>query len=164
MLRNILLGIVLSVLFLTGCAQSEATAYPNPTKAVETPNAITLPSLSGNWNIKFTHSGGIMGLLRSIEISSNGSYTVKDERTKKSVSLTLDAAEMEQLKTIVSSSTYIAPDPKNNIICADCFVFDLEIAGSDSNFKTQLNDISLPASGLEDLIDFLRSLMDTALG
>jgi hypothetical protein len=47
--------------------------------------------------------------------------------------------------------------------CADCFIYDLEIQENGKNFAVQLNDISLPNSGLESLVTYLRGLIETAL-
>ena len=73
MLRKYFIGSLFIILLLMGCAQSTA-AYPNP--ETETPTSTSLPILSGDWKIKMTHSGGIMGLLRSVEVSADGKYTV----------------------------------------------------------------------------------------
>ncbi len=143
-----------------GCAQSTA-AYPNP--ETETPTFTSLPILSGDWKIKMTHSGGIMGLLRSVEVSADGEYTVTDERANQTISGELGANEIAKLAEIVSTSEYISPSGPNGMVCADCFVFDLEIQGSDSTLTLQLNDISLPDSGMAPVVSYLRGLIDKVL-
>ncbi|HNH77439.1 MAG TPA: hypothetical protein PLD33_02240 [Anaerolineales bacterium] len=160
MLRSYLISLFAAALFLAGCAQSTATAYPNPETGQ---NAISMPSLQGDWRIKLTHSGGIMGLLRTMEISSDGSYTVTDERSSQTVTKTLGPKELQELTRLISSAQYIAPSGPNGMVCADCFVYDLEIKGSDSTFTIQLNDISLPDSGMAPVIAHLRDLIDKAL-
>ena len=160
MLRKYFIGSFFIVLLLMGCTQSTA-AYPNP--ETETSASVSLPTLSGDWKIKMTHSGGIMGLLRSIEVSSDGKYTVKDERTNQTFSGELGANELAKLAEMVSTSEYISPSGPNGMVCADCFVFDLEIQGSDSTFTIQLNDISLPDSGMAPVVSYLRGLIDKAL-
>lgn len=110
------------------------------------------------------HSGGIMGLSRSIEISSDGKFTVGDKRTNKTMSGELSAVELSKLKELVSSSQYVSPNKPNGMVCADCFIYDLEIQTSgNKKFAVQLNDISLPDSGLEPLVTYLRELIDKAL-
>lgn len=160
MLRPYLISLFAAALFLAGCAQSAATAYPNP-ETDQTAN--TMPNLQGDWRIKLTHSGGIMGLLRTMEISSDGSYTVTDERSNQTATKTLGPEELQELTRLISSAQYIAPSKPNGMVCADCFVYDLEIKGSDSTLTVQLNDISLPDSGMAPVIAHLRGLMDKAL-
>ncbi len=161
MLRPYLISLFVAALFLAGCAQSAATAYPNPETGQAA--AIAMPSLQGDWKIKLTHSGGIMGLLRTMEISSDGSYTVTDERSSQTVTKTLGPEELQELTRLISSTQYIAPSGPNGMVCADCFVYDLEIKGSDSTLTVQLNDISLPDSGMAPVIAHLRGLIDKAL-
>jgi len=131
------------------------TATPESTKA-------KLPSLDGEWTISMKHSGGIMGLSRSIEISSDGKFIVVDERAKKTVNGKLSLEDLLKIKEEVSTSEYISPS-KPESICADCFVYDLEIQGTGKKFTVQLNDISLPNSGLESLVGYLRNQIDMAL-
>ena len=140
MLRPYLISLFAAALFLAGCAQSAATAYPNP-ETDQTAN--TMPNLQGDWRIKLTHSGGIMGLLRTMEISSDGSYTVTDERSNQTATKTLGPEELQELTRLISSAQYIAP--------------------SKPNLTVQLNDISLPDSGMAPVIAHLRGLIDKAL-
>jgi hypothetical protein len=121
-----------------------------------------LPALDGLWSIKMKHSGGIMGLLRTIEISSDGSFTVVDERANKTAEKKLSSVEVSKLEELVSTSEYISPNMPE-AICADCFIYDLEIQGSGKKFNIQLNDLGLADSGLESLVDYLRNLIDTSL-
>ncbi len=64
-----------------------------------------------------------MGLVRSIEVSSDGSYTVTDKRTNKTVSGILSKDEISKLTKIVAGVENIASE-KPNGACADCFVYD----------------------------------------
>ena len=91
--RTIFLYVLLMTLLITGCGPA---SMPGP---LNTPT--TEPSASGgDWTIKMTQSGGIMGLSRSIEVSSDGNYTVVDERTNKTVTGELTANELSELNEI----------------------------------------------------------------
>ena len=154
MLRTLFpFGLIIALL-VAGCASSSPTNAPAATP--------TLPAIADEWTVKMTHSGGIMGLMRSIEVSSDGSYTVTDERTNKSISVKLSEDEIATLTKIVSSAENI-PSEKPSGGCADCFVYEIEILTSGKNLATRLDDISLPASGMEDLVKSLRELIDSAL-
>jgi hypothetical protein len=136
---------------------------PLKTPTLVEPVKSDLPSLEGEWTINMTHSGGIMGLSRSIEISSDGKYTVVDERSKKSVTKKLSANELSKLMEIVSNTEYLSPERSLPSACADCFIYDLEIQMDGKKFSTQLDDITLPNSGMETLIVYLRDLIQAAL-
>jgi len=166
MTRSVFVYILFLALLTAGCSAS----VPEPLKSTpESPKSTpelpssNWPALDGTWKIKMTHSGGIMGLSRSIEISSDGKYTVIDERASKTVTGELAADEISKLKERVSSSKYIPVTKPDGMGCADCFIYDLEIQGSEDKLNIQLNDISLPTSGLETLVTQLRGLIEAAL-
>lgn len=152
MSRPILIVALLAALIISGCSSSKPESLKSG-----------LPSLEGEWMISMAHSGGIMGLSRSIKISSDGKYTVVDERANKSVTRELEKDELSKLMDIVASSEYITmtlPQPSG---CADCFVYDLAIQGNGKKFSVQVDDVSMPDSGMETLVMYLRDLMDAAL-
>jgi len=161
MLRSIFLFVLLIPLLIAGCGRS-VTPEPLKTPTLESP-ASNPPAVSGEWTISMTHSGGIMGLMRSIEILSNGKYTVSDERANKTITKELSANGLSKLQEIVSNTEYITPERSLPSGCADCFIYNLEIKGSGKKFAVQVDDISLPNSGMETLIMYLRDLMDAAL-
>lgn len=152
--RTILPFVLIIALLIAGCA-SASTNTPAATP--------TLPTIADEWTIKMTHSGGIMGLMRSIEVSSDGSYTVNDERAKKKITSMLTNDELQSLSSTVTSAKLINLDTTEGSVCADCFIYDIEILSGGEKFVVQLNDISLPDSGMEDLVTSLRTLMDSAL-
>jgi hypothetical protein len=162
--RTIYLYALLITLFIVSCRLFSA---PVPESSLNTPTPeptkTKLPALDGAWTIRMKHSGGIMGLSRSIEISSDGKFTVADERANKTVNGEYSSDELSKIKKQVSNSEYIAENGPNDMICADCFVYDLEIQGNGEKLTAQLSDISLPNSGPESLVIYLRNLIDTAL-
>ena len=162
MQRIVFLYTLLVSLIIVGCTQS-STPEPLKTPAPEKPITSTLPVSNGKWTIEMAHTGGIMGLSRSIEISSDGKFTVTDKRANKTMNGELSAVELSKTNELLSSSQYISPSKPNGMICADCFIYDLNIQTDGGKFVVQLNDISLPDSGLEPLVTHLRGLMDRTL-
>lgn len=160
--RIVFLYVLLVGLLVTGCAQSP-TPEPLKTPAPEKPITSGLPALNSEWTIKMGQSGGIMGLSRSVEISSDGKLTVVDERANKTISGELSAVELSKVNELISSSKYVPPSKPNGMACADCFIYDLEIRTDGEKFAAQLNDVSLPNSGLEPLVTYLRELIDKTL-
>ena len=159
--RSILLFALPITLLIAGCIPSSIP------KSLSTPTLepieSDLPSLDGEWTIKMTHSGGIMGLSRSIEISSDGKYIVADKRTNKTITKKISANELSKLQEIVSNTEYITTERPAPSVCADCFIYNLEIQGGGKKFSVQIDDISMPSSGMETLIRYLRGLLDAAL-
>lgn len=150
MLRTIFLSVLATALLVSGCASSPK----NVTSA--------LSVLEGEWTIKMTQSGGIMGVQRSVEVYSDGGYVITDDRSKQTFTGKLSEEEFAKFKEIVASSKYASMDKPGTGRCADCFVYDFEIQGS-SKFIVPLDDVSSPDSGLETLVIFLRELIDSAL-
>jgi hypothetical protein len=142
---------LITILLITGCSQVQA----------ETP-AAPLPILENNWTIKMEQSGGIMGLQRSVEVSSDGSYTVTDERADKTFTGKLTDDELIKLQDMVTGMQYTAPTMPGGV-CADCFIYDIQIQSDGKGLTVQLDDISLPESGLDPLVTTLRNMMDLSL-
>jgi hypothetical protein len=120
----------------------------------------TLPNLTGDWSVKMTQTGGIMGMHRSVEITSDGMMRLEAARDASQITeRQLPAAQLEKLKELVNAAALLPP-PSTQAICADCFIYDIQITANGRVFAAQLNDISLPDSGLEALINFLKDLMN----
>jgi hypothetical protein len=154
--RTTFLYALLITLLITSCGSfSTPEPFNTPTTKPSTPG--------GDWTIKMTQSGGIMGLSRSIEVTSDGKYSVVDERANKTVTGELTANELSELNKLVKTSNHIPATKPDGKGCADCFVYDLEIQVNGENFSFQLNDVTLPNSGLEPSVTYLRGLIDTAL-
>jgi hypothetical protein len=141
-------------LLVAGCASS-----PTNTPAA-TP---TQPAIEDEWTVTMTHSGGIMGLMRTVEVTSDGSYTVTDERSKSKVIRELNEADLATLHELVSNVELRSPEDSRPSVCADCFIYDIEIQSNGKISTIQLSDITLPGSGMENLVSFLRGLIDSAL-
>lgn len=108
-----------------------------------------------------THSGGIAGLLRSIEIKSDGSFTVMDERAGTTNEGQLSGNELTRIVGLVNSSEYA--ENKEPYGCADCFIYNIEIAGDGGKFSAQVDDISIGKSGLGTLVTTLREMLEREL-
>jgi hypothetical protein len=149
MFRINVLILIFGAFFLSSCGPAE----------VPKPDSPKIPALEGKWVIRMTQSGGIMGMSQSIEIRSDGSYTATDIRTDKTLAGQLSEGELTGLIKQVASVEFLTVDVPEQYGCADCFLYDLQIAANDQNFSVQLNDISLPQSGLESLVMDLREIM-----
>jgi hypothetical protein len=145
--------LLLTLLWITGCA-----SQPTAEAATATPS---LPA-AVDWSVTLTQSGGIMGLMRSIAINSDGEYSATDERLNKTVSGQLTNNELAEIQTLITSMQFIEPS-RPNAICADCFVYEFQIQSGDQRISIQLDDITLPGSGMESLTSSLVKLLDAKL-
>jgi hypothetical protein len=148
-----IIPLIFAALLVIGCTQARAET-PAPTA--------TQLMLEGKWAVKMTHSGGIMGLMRSIEVASDGTYTVTDERANKTFTGKLTDDELKKLQDMITDMQYTAPTMPGGV-CADCFIYDIQIQSDGKGLTVQLDDISLPESGLEPLVTTLRNMMDLSL-
>lgn len=152
MTRTLLLILLLATLAACGPAQIEVTEPPQQ----------PLPTASAEWtSIQFTQSGGIMGMLRTLTINRNGSWTVTNERSDNAVTGTLSADELEKLSELIASLS-IKTDQQSGV-CADCFIYSVEISSSGKSLVAEADDVNLADSGLGPLVMFLTELMGKAL-
>ena len=119
------------------------------------------PVLEETWAVKMTLSGGIAGLLRSIDVNSTGSYSVADQRVGKVVTGTLSEADLVTLQALISALEVSAP--KKPSACARCFEYELEVESGGKKMNASADDLSLGESGMGELVQFLRQTMDAAL-
>ena len=121
-----------------------------------------LPSPGSSWTMKLDQSGGIAGVSLSLEITSDGRLTAKDERSGRVVVQDVPQEAMGRLMQLYSAVQAATPKPLPSA-CADCFIYDLEVSSGEGLVQIHADDTTLADSGAADLIAFLRQLRDTAL-
>lgn len=160
----------LLILILSACAPVTPQPLATPETAAtplasppSKPAQQVPPALQpGLWSVRMTLTGGIMGLQRTLEITSDGKVTVVDERASKTFTLQLTADELTNLQTLVAESSFTAPSVPMG--CADCFIYNVEIdGGSGKPFTVQVDDTSIDASGMGPLVRYLNGLIQRAL-
>jgi hypothetical protein len=151
MYRTLWLFLLIALLAACGPARLESTQQP-------------LATPSQDWtSVKLTQSGGIMGMLRTIEISRKGSLVATDDRARKSATGQLSMTDLSELLDMVDAFAF-APPSDPDMVCADCFIYTIEISSSSGvATSVQANDIDLLESGMEPLVNFLRGYMEDAL-
>lgn len=149
MSKSIVFVILSAALLFTGCRSSSDQILYTP------------PALSEDWSVNMIQSGGIMGMKRSITIAADSKYTILDQRTEQTVTGTLTANQTAELKQTLTTLQYTVPEIP--AVCADCFVYEIEIQSNGSKMIVELDDTSLPGSGCESLVEFLRGLMESEL-
>jgi hypothetical protein len=122
-----------------------------------------LPSPSSKWMAKLNKSGGLSGVLLSVEISSDGGLKAEDQRSGRTVSQTLPLQTTAKLNQLIST-TAVASRSVPQSECADCFIYDLEIQSEEGDLHIHTDDVTLKDSGAADLITYMSKLRDDALG
>lgn len=160
----------LLILLLSACAPATSQPASTPemaaTPLASPPNKSTRqvpPALQpGAWSVRMTVTGGIMGLNRTLEITSDGQVAAVDERSSKKATIQLTADELTNLETLIAESSFTAPAVPTG--CADCFIYNVEIdSGAGKPFAVQMDDTSIDASGMGPLARYLNSLIQRAL-
>lgn len=147
--------VILAAVVLASCGRVQRPASDSG------PESPDLPA-SGQWTLRFTQSGGIMGMMRTMEIHSDGQATITDEKTSKTVTVQIPQTDLRALQQAASATKFTAPDQPSG--CADCFVYQVEVlSGSEKTFAAQADDVSLESSGLSALVENLRNLMERSL-
>lgn len=165
MLKHVLPRIVLLFgLLLAACAPLlKAPSLPEPLPSPEVPaSPQPLPSPVGDWKIVLQQSGGIAGVLLTVEVDSSGMLTAENQRTHRKVTQQLSPETLAQLMDLYSGAALAAPKDKFTG-CMDCFIYQLTFSSGGRNVDVQVNDTTLTDSGLRDLITLLQKLRDDAL-
>lgn len=147
--------LLVGMLALSACMKPGAVHDPGPTPAAQ----------NGEWFIAFTQSGGIMGMSRSMTVSSNRAFTIKDNRSNLNIEGQLTLDETGKMQHFLDGFDYAPPQDQPGMVCADCFVFDLQIQTSvrEEAFHAVYNDLNINESSAAELIDMLRAIMDREL-
>jgi hypothetical protein len=122
----------------------------------------SLPSPAGNWTVELTQSGGFAGVQLNLEVTSAGQLTATDERSGRTVTQTLSAETMVELRRLIAQAG-VSGAGGNPSACADCFVYDLMLKSDSGTIQMRADDVTLGDSKAQALISYLRTLRDSAL-
>jgi hypothetical protein len=147
-----LLAVFLVFTILTACSLGGPHALgPSP-----------IPSPPETWTAKLTQSGGFAGVLRTIQVSSDGQFTARDDRSARSIAGALPPESLGKLDRLLAGikAPTASAGPSG---CADCFIYDLELTAPDRTVHIHVDDVSIEASGAQEVIAFLSQIRDSAL-
>lgn len=152
LLARSIAGSFLFVFLLGSCTQSPGT-----------PPVSNTPIEPGeNWTIKLSISGGFAGLQRVVEISNSGQLTVTDQKSNRQVTIQVPNDELANIEVILAE-TKPPQSPSRPPTCQDCFQYELDVQMEGKDYTVLLNDINLPDSGVDKLINALVDLQERAL-
>lgn len=141
--------LIFCALGLSACAAPSAFPPPEPTA-------------DQSWTMRLTQTGGFAGVQLVVHVSSAGELKAEDQRTGRSVTVGLPPGELHELGGQLEALTS-QPPARLPSGCADCFIYDLEVASATGTIRVQADDTTLAASGAQALIEHLRRLRDEAL-
>jgi hypothetical protein len=151
-MNKFILGFLITLIFLSSCGTAGSIKpIPQP-----------LASPSDSWDVKLTQSGGIAGVLRTIEVSSDGQLKAEDQRSQRSVTKILPSQTTAELKGLIFN-TVVSTSRILQSACADCFIYDLEIQSDGNDVKIHVDDATINDSSAQGLITTLLKIRDEAL-
>lgn len=148
---NLFRGVVVLALFLTACGAREASPGPVP-----------LPSPVQTWSAVLTQTGGFIGVDLTVEVTSDGQLTARDQRTGQEATQQLSPVNMARLARLIST-TAASPGGVQESGCADCYLYELQIQTNGRIYYTRSDDTTLQNSDARTLINLLQDLRDKAL-
>lgn len=152
----LLIGIILSA-----CAGLPAsTPLPEP---VGTPTSLPDTADCGppsNWSIRYNRSGGFAGFNESLTLDSAGRLTVRSERPPIDKQKMITDVQVDAITDLLAGACPFEV-PLDRGVCADCFIYDLEIIMGGQLYSMQASDVTLTQE-LQPLIDALNQFLQAS--
>jgi hypothetical protein len=142
----------LILMVLCACAPLRLAVPPLP----------ATPTGEASWTVILGQSGGIVGVDRTVQVTSNGQLVASDGRSGKRVSTQLHSESIAEVNRLYDEAVSAQRAPHDST-CADCFEYDLELVSDTGTVHISLDDTNLADSGVEPLIAYLLQLRDAAL-
>ena len=120
------------------------------------------PSPAWAWTIDLAQSGGFAGVNLTVRVDSNGEITARDVRRGREIHRPLADSARRELEGLLTSLRLRGPGGVPSV-CADCFLYGLEIKSRGQDASWRGDDTTLVDSGAADLIRLLGRLRDEAL-
>jgi hypothetical protein len=124
------------------------TPTSQPSKACDTPSY---------WTIRFNRSGGFAGFDETMTLDSGGSLEVQSERPPTDEQRTISEDQVDSITKLLAQACPFKIEPEKGV-CADCFVYDLDIQMDDRSYTLQASDVTL-TDDLGPLIGALSQLL-----
>lgn len=147
--HSVLALMLLILIGLSSC--SPTSSFPPP-----------IPSPDDGWNVTLTQTGGFAGVHLVIRVSSDGMLLAEDRRSGLVISRPTSKSLLQDLTRMIANGELPKGSPPPSV-CADCFVYDLQIISNRGSLRIQTDDSNLKRSGAEELILFLVDARDRAL-
>jgi hypothetical protein len=148
----LLIGIILSA-----CAGIPASAPLPESVGTPTNQSNTACSSPTNWSIRYNRSGGFAGFNESLTLDSAGRLTVQSERPPVDKQKMITDVQVDAITDLlVEACPFETPSDRG--VCADCFIYDLEIIMDGQLHSVQASDVTLTEK-LQPLVEVLNQFL-----
>jgi len=150
-----------SLLMCVLCGVAAAAApeiHPRSQPATQTEPITVAPG--DVWHLSFHLSGGFAGIDRELQLDSTGKIGATDRRRSLSASSRASASELARVRQLLIS--WPAPQLDDGG-CRDCLIYEVHLTTGKRSLNARLNDVSLAASGLADLVETLKQVLTRTL-
>jgi len=139
--------VIFIAFLLAGCiTQGQATGLKNKQE---------------QWSVVLVISGGFAGWMRNISVDTRGALIINDLKRNKSIRKQLNNSELASLSNLVTKQKSIyQTDVVTELSqkCKDCFHYKLSIRWHNRQQLVSLNDLNLPKSSYNKIINFLKEM------
>ncbi len=165
-MNKIIFLALLLLMVLAACVPlaGETPAAPLETPTVQPPTMISsatsaptaeLPapavsdegcSLPEAWSLSFRRTGGFANFDQSLTVNSQGELQIESKRPPLTSSRVLSPDALAQLAELLRQACPFTA-PTGRAVCADCFIYDLQIQWGDQAYGWQATEVTLPEEG-----------------
>ena len=163
-----LVGATIIILLTPGCRPIGPPA-PSPTSAgvasvaQETDGPTESPlAFPDHWRLEFSRSGGIAGEMKTITVTDDGSFVATGRGLQESLEGTLSKEEVGEVGGLLAEVYPFRSIPRGSE-CRDCFLYTIRLDLGGRLTEITLDDVTLPNSGLEQLVATLNSVLEREL-
>ena len=152
-----IIPILMIGMLLAACSRAPtSTPIPEPLGTPTRPptNACSSPE---HWNIQYSRSGGFAGFDETLTLDSDGKLTIKSERPPVDKQDTLSKDQVGTITEMLVQACPFKVSPDQGV-CADCFVYTLNIQMDGHTYSVQASDVTLTKE-LNPLVDVLSQLL-----
>ncbi len=145
---------------------STLTPSPSPSPTLGPAAAATRTAMAcavpRAWRVTLEWSGGLVGVQRSVEVSSDGLVVARDLQDGTQAEATLGSADRSRLTSLLAAA---CPERGTARLpsCADCYQYAYSVEMEGRIVTGLENDVSLQSSRLAPWIDALRSIWQEAV-
>ena len=156
MTKVIPLLLILSITLSACAGTSVSTMEPVP---LGTPpnSSTTACSAPANWTIQYNRSGGFAGFNQSLTLHSDGSLTIQSENPPANVQKSISKEQASAITNLLVQACPFTMEP-NDMGCADCFIYTLNIQMNGQTYVMLATDVAL-TDEVYPLIDVLSQLL-----
>ena len=114
-----------------------------------------------DWTITFHLSGGFLGVMRTLHVSSTGDLSAEDAKRPGPVTARATPEELTQCASFVANGKPAGPVRPS--VCRDCLEYAVEIDAKGRRSSFNVDDTTLKGSEVEPLVKLLTTMLNRLL-